>query len=112
MIVAFLTNDFFKKPSVKREACDGALSLNIIFLNDKLFFFFQGSRNYLKNAVYVSSVIFTPSLGTGHKVSARVGRSDLGWAMENILVVWMGHQFFLEYLVGSPNKIQSFKFVC
>ena len=25
-------------------------------------------------------------LGTGHKVSARVGWSDLGWAMENIYV--------------------------
>ena len=35
-------------------------------------------------------------LGTGHKVSARVGCSDLGWAMENILVVWMGRQFCLE----------------
>ena len=27
--------------------------------------------------------------------------------MENILLVWTGHQFFLEYLVGPPNKIQS-----
>ena len=46
-------------------------------------------------------------LGTGHKVCTRVGRSDLGWAMENILLVWMGRQFFLEYLVGPPNQIQS-----
>jgi hypothetical protein len=29
-------------------------------------------------------------LGTGHKVTARVGRSDLGWAMENLWAVSMG----------------------
>ena len=25
--------------------------------------------------------------------------------MENILLVWMGHLFFLDYLVGPPNKM-------
>ena len=56
----------------------------------------------------LSRATYLITLGTGRKVSARVGRSDLGWAMENILVVRMGHQFFWEYLVGSPiNKIKS-----
>ena len=30
------------------------------------------------------------TLGTGHKVTSRVGRSDLGWAMENLWAVSMG----------------------
>ena len=62
-MVAFFTNDFFKKPTVKRAACDGALSCIkiIFFLNDKLFFLYQGSRHSFKNTVYVSTVIFTHS---------------------------------------------------
>ena len=43
-------------------------------------------------------------LGTGHKVTARVGRCDLGWAMENLWVVMVGHQFFCMSTVGPPNK--------
>jgi hypothetical protein len=43
-------------------------------------------------------------LGTGHKVTARVGWSDLGWAMENLWVVSMGRQFFCMSTVGPPNK--------
>ena len=43
-------------------------------------------------------------LGTGHKVTARVGRSDLGWAMENLWAVSMGRQFFCMSTVGPPNK--------
>jgi hypothetical protein len=44
------------------------------------------------------------SLGTGHKVTARVGWSDLGWAMENLWAVLMGRQFFCMSTVGPPNK--------
>jgi hypothetical protein len=44
------------------------------------------------------------ALGTGHKVTARVGRSDLGWAMENLWAVSMGRQFFCMSTVGPPNK--------
>jgi hypothetical protein len=36
-------------------------------------------------------------LGTGHKVTARVGWSDLGWAMEN-LKPKMGHQTYWQNL--------------
>jgi hypothetical protein len=43
-------------------------------------------------------------LGTGHKVTARVGWSDLGWAMENLWAVSMGRQFFYMSTVGLPNK--------
>ena len=43
-------------------------------------------------------------LGTGHKVTARVGRSDLGWAMENLWAVSMGRQLFCMSTVGPPNK--------
>jgi hypothetical protein len=43
-------------------------------------------------------------LVTGHKVTARVGWSDLGWAMENLWAVSMGHQFFCMSTVGPPNK--------
>ena len=43
-------------------------------------------------------------LGTGHKVTARVGRSDLGWAMENLGAVSMGRQLFCMSTVGPPNK--------
>jgi hypothetical protein len=43
-------------------------------------------------------------LGTGHKVTGSVGRSDLGWAMENLWAVSMGHQFFCMPTVGPPNK--------
>ena len=35
-------------------------------------------------------------------MSARVSRSDLRWAMENILVVWMGNHF-LEYFVRASK---------
>ena len=45
-----------------------------------------------------------PQLGTGHKVTARVGWSDLGWAMENLWAVSMGRQFFCMSTVGPPNK--------
>ena len=47
---------------------------------------------------------FVSTLGTGHKVTARVGRSDLGWAMENLWAFSMGHQFFCMSMVGPPNK--------
>jgi hypothetical protein len=43
-------------------------------------------------------------LGTGHKVTARVGWSDLGWAMENLWAVSMGRQFFGMSTLGPPNK--------
>jgi hypothetical protein len=43
-------------------------------------------------------------LGTGHKVTARMGRSDLGSAMENLWAVAMGRQFFCMSTVGPPNK--------
>jgi hypothetical protein len=43
-------------------------------------------------------------LGTGHKVTARVGWSNLGWAMENLWAVSMGRQFFCRSTVGPPNK--------
>ena len=43
------------------------------------------------------------SLGTGHKVTARVGWSDLGWAMENLWAVSMGRQIFL-YVHGWATK--------
>ena len=43
-------------------------------------------------------------LGTGHKVTARVGWSDLGWAMENLWAVSMGRQCFCMSTVGPPNK--------
>jgi hypothetical protein len=43
-------------------------------------------------------------LGTDHKVTARVGWSDLGWAMENLWAVSMGRQFFCMASVGPPNK--------
>jgi hypothetical protein len=43
-------------------------------------------------------------LGTGHKVTARVGRSDLGWAIENLWAVSMGRQYFYMSTVGPPNK--------
>ena len=45
----------------------------------------------------------------GHKVSAGVGRSDLGWVLKYFSC--LGPPFFLECLVGPPNKIQI-KFVC
>jgi hypothetical protein len=45
-----------------------------------------------------------PPLGTGHKVTARVGRSDLGWAMENLWAVSMSRQFFCMSTAGPPNK--------
>jgi hypothetical protein len=45
-----------------------------------------------------------PVLGTGHKVTARVGWSDLGWAMEYIGAVSMGRQLFCMSTVGPPNK--------
>jgi hypothetical protein len=35
---------------------------------------------------------------------ARVGWSDLGWAMENLWAVSMGRQFFCMSTVGPPNK--------
>jgi hypothetical protein len=44
------------------------------------------------------------TLGTGHEVTARVGRSDLGWAMENLWAVSMGRQLFCMSTVGPPNK--------
>ena len=40
----------------------------------------------------------------GLKVTARVGRSDLGWAMENLGAVSMGRQLFCMSTVGPPNK--------
>jgi hypothetical protein len=42
--------------------------------------------------------------GTGHKVTATVGWSDLGWAMENLWAVAMGRQFFCISTVGPANK--------
>jgi hypothetical protein len=39
-------------------------------------------------------------LGTGHKVTARVGLSDLGWAMENLWPVSIGRQVFCMSTVG------------
>ena len=51
-----------------------------------------------------NSHILTTLLGTGHKVTARVGWSDLGWAMENLWAVSMGLQFFCMSTVGPPNK--------
>ena len=43
-------------------------------------------------------------LGNGHKVTARVGWSDLGWAMGNLWAVSMGRQCFGISTVGPPNK--------
>jgi hypothetical protein len=43
------------------------------------------------------------SLGTSHKVTARVGWSDLGWAMENLWAVSMGRKIFL-YVHGWATK--------
>jgi hypothetical protein len=44
------------------------------------------------------------NLGTGHKVTARVGRSDLGWAMENqSLGSFDGPPIFL-YVHGWATK--------
>ena len=60
------------------------------------------------SAVRLLSVRFLSTsqktLGTGHKVTARVGWSDLGWAMENLWAVSMGRQFFCMFTVGPPNK--------
>jgi hypothetical protein len=47
---------------------------------------------------------FCKHLGTGHKVTARVGWSDLGWAMENLWAVLMGRQCFSMSTFGPPNK--------
>ena len=46
-------------------------------------------------------------LGTGHKVTARMGWSDLGWAMENLWAVSMGRQIFCMSTVGPPNKTHA-----
>ena len=50
------------------------------------------------------SIDQVPPLGTGHKVTARVGWSDLGWAVENLWAVSMGRQFFCMSTVGPSNK--------
>ena len=52
------------------------------------------------SSVFVDNFV----LGTGHKGTARVGWSDLGWAMENLWAVSMGRQFFGMSTVGPPNK--------
>ena len=49
-------------------------------------------------------MLLAMDLGTGHKVIARVGWSDLGWAIENLWAVSMGRQFFYMSTVGPPNK--------
>ena len=60
MIVAFFTNNFFKKPNVKRAACDGALScINIIF-----FFLYQGSRKSLKMLYMFQQLSLHPILNS------------------------------------------------
>ena len=48
-------------------------------------------------------------LGTGHKVTARVGWSDLGWAMENLWAVSMGRQFFCMSTVGKKTQKKTKK---
>ena len=40
-----------------------------------------------------------------HKVSARAGRSDLGWTMKNIEAVWMAVIFFEISGTGWATKI-------
>ena len=46
-------------------------------------------------------------LGTGHKVTARVGWSDLGWAMENLWAVSMAANFFVCPRLGHQTKTHS-----
>jgi hypothetical protein len=64
--------------------------------------FFRYMLIYFWSAKYAINPIYI--LGTGHKVTARVGRSDLGWVMENLWPVSMGCQVFCMCTVGPPNK--------
>ena len=61
-------------------------------------------RSHFQDMFLTKSQFICLLLGTGHKLTARVGWSDLGWAMENLWAVSMGRQFFCLFTVGPPNK--------
>ena len=64
-----------------------------------------GKKEYIAIGIcFLRPDMYHATKGTGHKVTARVGWSDLGWAMENLWAVSMGRQIFCMSPVGPPNK--------
>jgi hypothetical protein len=78
--------------------------MSITFCQVSAFISSLNCRMWLSFMCLIIFVLFF-DLGSGHKVTARVGRSDLGWAMENLWAVSMGRQLCSQEMKNFMQTI-------